>query len=134
MTKSKYNEDVRINNHTCCWGSFWKDGLWGYKCCQSTIKMSYCVGLKNKEEDKTEEKEVNKEATWQQKVGLNEVSDKNVVDHASKNDVEKSLVEQHMEKISKKEKKKHKKSKKKKSKKSKKKKRKRESSSSDSSE
>jgi len=133
VTKSKYNEDVRINNHTCCWGSFWKDGLWGYKCCQSTIKMSYCVGLKNKEEDKTEEKEENKEATWQQKVGLNEVSDKNVVDHASKNDVEKSLVEQHMEKISKKEKKKHKKSKKKKSKKSKKKKRKRESSSSDSS-
>jgi len=128
-TKSKYDEEVRINNHTTCWGSFWKDGLWGYKCCRSTIKMSYCVGLKNTEEDKEEEKEV-KEVTWQQKVGLEGGEGKEV--EVSRE--EKSFMEQHREKISKKEKKKHKKSKKKRSKKkSKKKKRKRESSSSDSS-
>ncbi|VVC87078.1 pre-mRNA-splicing factor Slu7 [Leptidea sinapis] len=42
--KSKYEEDVLINNHTSVWGSYWKDGQWGYKCCHSFIKMSYCVG------------------------------------------------------------------------------------------
>ncbi|CAF4849745.1 unnamed protein product [Pieris macdunnoughi] len=42
--KSQYEEDVLINNHTSVWGSYWKDGQWGYKCCYSFIKMSYCVG------------------------------------------------------------------------------------------
>ncbi|XP_038214093.1 pre-mRNA-splicing factor Slu7 isoform X1 [Zerene cesonia] len=42
--KSKYEEDILINNHTTVWGSYWKDGQWGYKCCHSFIKMSYCVG------------------------------------------------------------------------------------------
>ncbi|MGH0124690.1 UNVERIFIED_CONTAM: hypothetical protein FKN15_033342 [Acipenser sinensis] len=41
---SKYEEDVLVNNHTCIWGSYWKDGCWGYKCCYSFIKMSYCTG------------------------------------------------------------------------------------------
>ncbi|XP_066505388.1 pre-mRNA-splicing factor SLU7 [Hoplias malabaricus] len=41
---SKYEEDVLINNHTCIWGSFWKDGSWGYKCCHSLVKQSYCTG------------------------------------------------------------------------------------------
>ena len=31
-------------NHTSVWGSFWKNGQWGYKCCHSTIKASYCAG------------------------------------------------------------------------------------------
>ncbi|XP_059052996.1 pre-mRNA-splicing factor Slu7 [Achroia grisella] len=44
LAKSKYEEDVLINNHTAVWGSYWKDGQWGYKCCHSYIKMSYCVG------------------------------------------------------------------------------------------
>ncbi|XP_073955016.1 pre-mRNA-splicing factor Slu7-like [Choristoneura fumiferana] len=44
LAKSKYEEDVLINNHTSVWGSFWRDGQWGYKCCHSFIKMSYCVG------------------------------------------------------------------------------------------
>ncbi|KAL1918407.1 uncharacterized protein VTP21DRAFT_3067 [Calcarisporiella thermophila] len=43
--KSKYQEDVLINNHTAVWGSFWADGRWGYKCCRSFIKNSYCTGL-----------------------------------------------------------------------------------------
>ncbi|KAF9970424.1 mRNA splicing protein, partial [Modicella reniformis] len=42
--KSKYQEDVYINNHTSVWGSFWDDGKWGYKCCRSFMKMSYCTG------------------------------------------------------------------------------------------
>jgi len=44
--KSKYHEDVYINNHTAVWGS-WYDpstGQWGYACCHSIIHISYCSG------------------------------------------------------------------------------------------
>ncbi|KAJ7346855.1 Pre-mRNA splicing Prp18-interacting factor-domain-containing protein [Mycena albidolilacea] len=44
--KSKYPEDVYVNNHTDVWGS-WYDpstGTWGYACCHSTIHVSYCSG------------------------------------------------------------------------------------------
>ncbi|KAL4631301.1 pre-mRNA-splicing factor SLU7-like [Arapaima gigas] len=41
---SKYEEDVLINNHTCIWGSYWREGRWGYKCCHSMVKQSYCTG------------------------------------------------------------------------------------------
>ncbi|MCJ1385709.1 mRNA splicing protein [Xylographa soralifera] len=44
MTRSKYTEDIHINNHTSVWGSWWKDFHWGYACCHSTIKNSYCAG------------------------------------------------------------------------------------------
>lgn len=44
LPKSKYEEDVYINNHTGVWGSWWKDHQWGYKCCHQTIKNSYCTG------------------------------------------------------------------------------------------
>lgn len=69
IARSKYEEDVLINNHTvstgegrqdlmramyvllkmafvlqCIWGSYWKDGNWGYKCCHSLVKQSYCTG------------------------------------------------------------------------------------------
>ncbi|KAH3706704.1 hypothetical protein DPMN_066092 [Dreissena polymorpha] len=43
--RSKYQEDVYINNHTSVWGSYWNAGRWGYKCCCSFIKESYCTGL-----------------------------------------------------------------------------------------
>ncbi|KAI9670769.1 MAG: mRNA splicing protein [Caeruleum heppii] len=42
--KSKYPEDVLINNHTAVWGSWWADFRWGYACCHSTVKNSYCTG------------------------------------------------------------------------------------------
>lgn len=42
--KSKYAEDVFLNNHTSIWGSWWKDFQWGYACCHSTVKNSYCTG------------------------------------------------------------------------------------------
>jgi hypothetical protein len=45
LPKSKYEEDVFINNHTTVWGSWWKDHQWGYKCCKQTIRNSYCTGL-----------------------------------------------------------------------------------------
>lgn len=47
-TKSKYPEDVLINNHTSVWGSWWKDFHWGYACCHSTVKNSYCTGKEGK--------------------------------------------------------------------------------------
>ncbi|KAG8370788.1 hypothetical protein BUALT_Bualt13G0019900 [Buddleja alternifolia] len=44
LPKSKYEEDVYINNHTSVWGSWWRDHQWGYKCCQQTVRNSYCTG------------------------------------------------------------------------------------------
>ncbi|KTG46926.1 hypothetical protein cypCar_00019926 [Cyprinus carpio] len=67
---SKYEEDVLINNHSCIWGSYWKDGHWGYKCCHSMVKQSYCTGEAGKKvmstscvpfEDDVEEAETSKE-------------------------------------------------------------------------
>lgn len=42
--KSQYPEDVIINNHTAVWGSWWHNFRWGYACCHSTLKNSYCTG------------------------------------------------------------------------------------------
>lgn len=42
--KSMYAENVLNNNHTSVWGSWWKNFQWGYACCHSTMKASYCTG------------------------------------------------------------------------------------------
>ncbi|KAF2440745.1 ANTH-domain-containing protein [Karstenula rhodostoma CBS 690.94] len=47
--KSKYPEDVLIHNHTSVWGSWWASFQWGYACCHSTVKNSYCTGSAGKE-------------------------------------------------------------------------------------
>ena len=46
IAKSKYQEDVFINNHTAVWGSWFDraEMAWGYACCHSKIKQSYCTG------------------------------------------------------------------------------------------
>lgn len=49
--RSIYEEDVLINNHTFVWGSFWSNGNWGFKCCHSFIKNSYCVGESGKDQN-----------------------------------------------------------------------------------
>lgn len=46
--KSKYAEDVYINNHTSVWGSWWSDFKWGYACCHSIVRNSYCTGDEGK--------------------------------------------------------------------------------------
>lgn len=46
--KSKYPEDVFLNNHASVWGSWWSNFQWGYACCHSTIKNSYCTGEEGK--------------------------------------------------------------------------------------
>lgn len=43
-TKSKYPEDVMPNNHKSVFGSWWYEFKWGYACCFSTVKNSYCTG------------------------------------------------------------------------------------------
>uniref|UniRef100_A0A182T4H0 Pre-mRNA-splicing factor SLU7 n=1 Tax=Anopheles maculatus TaxID=74869 RepID=A0A182T4H0_9DIPT len=48
IIRSRFEEDVYINNHTTVWGSHWSNGCWGYKCCESMIKNSYCVGENGK--------------------------------------------------------------------------------------
>ncbi|KAL2017598.1 hypothetical protein VTK56DRAFT_1918 [Thermocarpiscus australiensis] len=50
--KSKYPEDVFINNHTSVWGSWWSDFKWGYACCHSFVKNSYCTGEVGKQASK----------------------------------------------------------------------------------
>ncbi|MFH4983453.1 hypothetical protein AB6A40_010162 [Gnathostoma spinigerum] len=42
--RSRYEEDKMINNHTAVWGSYWEAGRWGYACCHSFTKNSYCIG------------------------------------------------------------------------------------------
>jgi len=42
--KSKYEEDVILNNHTKIWGSYFEDGQWGFACCKNLTKNSYCTG------------------------------------------------------------------------------------------
>jgi len=48
--KTKYEEDVFTNNHTSVWGSFYHRGrcCWGFACCHSLVRNSYCVGEKGR--------------------------------------------------------------------------------------
>ncbi|CAL9226295.1 unnamed protein product [Arabidopsis halleri] len=41
LPKSKYKEDVHVNNHNSVWGSWWKGHKWGYKCCQLTVRNRF---------------------------------------------------------------------------------------------
>ncbi|CAN0245482.1 unnamed protein product, partial [Phaeothamnion confervicola] len=45
--RSKYEEDVFPNNHTAVWGSYYDrrgGGRWGFACCHSAVRNSYCTG------------------------------------------------------------------------------------------
>lgn len=42
--KSRYDEDNFPNNHTSVWGSYWRDGRWGFACCHQFLRNSYCIG------------------------------------------------------------------------------------------
>eukprot|EP01041_Mallomonas_annulata_P010435 gene10435-21776_t len=50
IPRTKYEEDIYINNHTAIWGSYFNRGRrsWGFSCCHSLVKNSYCVGEKGK--------------------------------------------------------------------------------------
>lgn len=81
--KSKYPEDVMINNHTSVWGSWWSNFKWGYACCHSMMKNSYCTGEAGKaafeeedrlrtggalvQENQEQRQEAPKEIAWHEK-------------------------------------------------------------------
>lgn len=48
--KSKYSEDIYVNNHTAVWGSYFctRSFRWGYADDQSLVKNSYSTGEKGK--------------------------------------------------------------------------------------
>jgi pre-mRNA-processing factor SLU7 len=66
VARSKYAEDVFVNNHTSVWGSWWSNFKWGYACCHSFIKNSYCTGEEGKQAWEDAEK---------QRTGANLVTD-----------------------------------------------------------
>ncbi|WOL20112.1 pre-mRNA-splicing factor SLU7 [Canna indica] len=112
LPRSKYEEDVFINNHTTVWGSWWKDHQWGYKCCKQTIRNSYCTGsagieaaeaatelmkanLARKEasEDKPVQHEEKRLATWGSEVPDDLVLDKKLLAEALKKENERKKEE-----------------------------------------
>lgn len=78
--KSKYAEDVLVNNHKSVWGSWWSNFKWGYACCHSTVKNSYCTGEAGKEAFEAEQRmrsgldadEVPKAVAWKEEEELQE--------------------------------------------------------------
>ncbi|PSN70265.1 hypothetical protein BS50DRAFT_571547 [Corynespora cassiicola Philippines] len=76
--KSKYPEDVLINNHTSVWGSWWSKFQWGYACCHSVVKNSYCTGEAGKAAFEAADRlrtgadleEVPKEIAWKEEEAL----------------------------------------------------------------
>ncbi|KAG5890405.1 hypothetical protein JTB14_026287 [Gonioctena quinquepunctata] len=63
VIRSKYEEDFYMNNHTSVWGSFWKGGQWGYKCCHSFVKNSYCLGEAGRNSESTRLPELSENKT-----------------------------------------------------------------------
>ncbi|MCP9264914.1 Pre-mRNA-splicing factor SLU7 [Dirofilaria immitis] len=59
VIRSRYEEDKYLNNHKSVWGSYWKSGQWGYACCHSLMKNSYCLG----EADAVPENELKEEGS-----------------------------------------------------------------------
>ncbi|CAG0891963.1 unnamed protein product [Cyprideis torosa] len=84
--RSKYEEDVLTNNHTAVWGSYWEGGKWGYKCCHSFIRNSYCTGRTGKGaelkagDDKTANSSCEKKTEGE---GMKAVSESEAVDEAA---------------------------------------------------
>mmetsp|Transcript_6709 Transcript_6709/g.11212 ORF Transcript_6709/g.11212 Transcript_6709/m.11212 type:complete len:613 (+) Transcript_6709:52-1890(+) len=50
VVRTKYEEDVFTHNHTSVWGSYYNRAraVWGYACCHSSLKNSFCTGEKGK--------------------------------------------------------------------------------------
>lgn len=99
MTRTKYEEDIHPGNHTSVWGSFWHEGKWGFKCCYSFVKMSYCTGASGRE---------NFESTLADAASAFErKTESNIEGGNSDDDKNKSDKKKHKKKKKKKDKKKH---------------------------
>uniref|UniRef100_T1J8Q9 Pre-mRNA-splicing factor SLU7 n=1 Tax=Strigamia maritima TaxID=126957 RepID=T1J8Q9_STRMM len=113
VVRSRYEEDVYTNNHTSVWGSYWRNGFWGYKCCHQFVKNSYCIGESGK-----------KAVEGQQEICIqsdNKINADGDNDDGTKEEAIKLLLEEHQERLSKKQKKREKKKRQEKLKKNKKK-------------
>ena len=51
VVRTKYEEDLFVNNHTSVWGSYYNRAraVWGYQCCHSCMRNSYCTGAKGRQ-------------------------------------------------------------------------------------
>ena len=49
VVRSRFEEDIHPGNHSSIWGSYWSEGKWGFKCCHSFVKLSYCTGAAGKD-------------------------------------------------------------------------------------
>jgi len=86
-------------NHTSVWGSFWNEGKWGYKCCYSFVKNSWCTGAAGREH-------------FHSSLSTKSASAFKITDHDTKasnseNDIDKSERKKHKKKKHKKDKKRH---------------------------
>ncbi|KAJ3038264.1 mRNA splicing protein [Rhizophlyctis rosea] len=88
--KSKYEEDVFAFNHTTVWGSWWKDGRWGYGCCHSYTRSAYCTGEAGIEAER---------ASAQLMMGDAEISSSS--EQQQQQSAQKTLLEQHILKAAK---------------------------------
>lgn len=113
--RSKYEEDVYHGNHSSVWGSFWRDGRWGYSCCHSFVKNSYCTGEAGKAANSGAP--LPSIATVQPEGDVREketkVEEEEEEEKEAEEEKEKTLLEMHREKKQKKKKKKNRKKKKK---------------------
>nr|CAD7569919.1 unnamed protein product [Timema californicum] len=93
IIRSKYEEDVLINNHATVWGSFWSNGRWGYKCCYSFVKNSYCTGDAGKSSGESSGVANNAPPASVEAVGRSQISDREDSGSSSESDSSHGEVE-----------------------------------------
>ncbi|CAG7721421.1 unnamed protein product [Allacma fusca] len=94
IIRSKYEEDVYPNNHSSVYGSYWRDGQWGYQCCHSLIRLSYCTGQAGRS--------VNDETSIEEAIRAREAQEEIAKAVAKQRlEAQKTLVEIHQEKMEK---------------------------------
>ncbi|XP_051167554.1 pre-mRNA-splicing factor Slu7-like [Leptopilina boulardi] len=95
VIRSKYEEDIIPGNHSSVWGSFWRDGKWGFKCCHSFIKNSYCTGESGK---LAADVPIIVQSTSNEKIITQQASSSTVAEFDEKNandDDDKEIVQKH---------------------------------------
>jgi len=119
--KSKYIEDEYVQNHTSVWGSFWTNGKWGYQCCHSLVKQSYCTGDAGKSVPEDNQLEMLTSKAWEKPPvktnGAKKDSDENDDDSSDDSEEERKKKKRLKRKMKKEKRKEKKRKKKKKSKK-----------------
>ncbi|KAK6208844.1 pre-mrna-splicing factor slu7 [Colletotrichum tabaci] len=97
IAKSKYFEDVYIHNHTSVWGSWWSNFQWGYECCHSVVKNSYCTGEEGKQAWEASERQRTGAILAQQEAPSDtSKEDKAHEEHAAKKPANKRTAEEMM--------------------------------------